>query len=143
MKYPLDPLFLVRLLTFPTVYLRVRLSYSLMISHLEKIGPCVISLSQLIVEDTWTRLSKYGLSTSQNFLFLLPLGHIDLTGNTDSACMYQTSASTIGRMYALYTAIIVHLLSGAWFGLDKLSTCLEAVPTKTNWYLCWEGYAEM
>ena len=119
------------------------MSSSLLIARLERIGPCGISLSQLLVDNNWTRLSKYGLSKSQNFPFLSPLVHIDLTGNTDSACMYQTSASTIGRMYALYTAIIVHLLSGAWFGLDKLSTCLEAVPTKTNWYLCWEGYAEM
>ena len=120
MKYPLDPLFLVRLLTFPTVYLRVRLSYSLMISHLEKIGPCGISLSQLIVENTWTRLIKYGMSTSQNFLFLLPLGHIVLTRNTDSACMYQTSAFTLGILYVLYAAIFVHLISGAWFGRCSL-----------------------
>ena len=77
------------------------------------------------------------------FPFFIALDHVDLTRNPDAACMYLTSSSTLGRLYVLYAAKVVHLLSGAWFGLDKLSTCLEAVPTKTNWYLCWEGYAEM
>ena len=33
--------------------------------------------------------------------FLIDLRHVDLTGNPAAACMYRTSASTLGRLYEL------------------------------------------
>ena len=39
----------------------------------------------------------------------IALSHVDLTGNPDVACMYRTSASTLGRSYALYTEVVVCL----------------------------------
>ena len=43
-----------------------------------------------------------------------------MTGNPDAACMYLTSASTLGRSYALYAKLIVILLSGVWSSRGSL-----------------------
>ena len=49
---------LVRPLRFPLLRLRVEFSSSCLITHLERIGPCGLSSSQLLVGNTWTRLGK-------------------------------------------------------------------------------------
>ena len=36
------------------------------------------------------------------FPFFIALIRVDFTGNSDAACMYRTSASTLDRSYALY-----------------------------------------
>ena len=36
------------------------------------------------------------------FPFFIALSHVDFTGNPAAVCMYHTSASTLGRSYALY-----------------------------------------
>ena len=36
------------------------------------------------------------------FPFLFALSHVDFTGKPVATCMYRTSASTLGRSYALY-----------------------------------------
>ena len=46
--------------------------------------------------------------------FLIALSHVDLNGNPDTACMYHTSAYTLGRSYALCNEGIVFLF-GVWF----------------------------
>ena len=43
------------------------------------------------------------------FPFFISLSHMDLTGNPNAACMYRTSASTLGRSYALYDERVVCL----------------------------------
>ena len=43
------------------------------------------------------------------FSFLIALSHVDLPGNHTAACMYRTSASTIGRLYALCAEGVVCL----------------------------------
>ena len=48
-----------------------------------------------------------------NFPFFIYLSHVDLTGNPDAACMYPTSASTLGRSYALYAEGVVCIF-GVW-----------------------------
>ena len=45
--------------------------------------------------------------------FLIDLIRVDLTGNTDAACMYRTIASTFGRLYALYAEGVVCIF-GVW-----------------------------
>ena len=47
------------------------------------------------------------------FPFLIYLSHVDLTGNPTTACMYRTSASTLGRSYALCSERFVCLF-GVW-----------------------------
>ena len=44
-----------------------------------------------------------------NFSFLIALSHVELTGDPTAACMYRTSASTLGRSYALCAEVIVCL----------------------------------
>ena len=39
---------------------------------------------------------------------------MDLTGNPDAACMYRTSASTLGRSYTLFAEGVVCLF-GVWY----------------------------
>ena len=51
-------------------------------------------------------VSKYPV-----FIFLR---HVDLTGNPDAACIVCISASTLGRLYALYSDKVVCLLSVVW-----------------------------
>ena len=41
------------------------------------------------------------------FPFFIALSHVDLTGNPAATCMYRTSASTLGRLYALCTEVVV------------------------------------
>ena len=47
--------------------------------------------------------------------FLIALSHIYLTGNPTTACMYHTSVSTLGRLYALCTegVFFASLMCGA------------------------------
>ena len=47
--------------------------------------------------------------------FCIALDHVDLTGNPDAACMYLTSASTLGRLYVLSADLLVLLISGFCF----------------------------
>ena len=44
------------------------------------------------------------------FPFLIALSHVDLTGFLAVACIYHTSASTLGRLYALCAAGAVCLV---------------------------------
>ena len=48
------------------------------------------------------------------FSLFIALGHVDLTGSPDAACMYRTSASKIGRSYALYADRVFCFLSVVW-----------------------------
>ena len=45
------------------------------------------------------------------FPLFIALRHVELTGNPDYACMYRTSASTLGKSYAVYAERVVFLLS--------------------------------
>ena len=45
------------------------------------------------------------------FPLFIALSHVDLTGDPDTAFMYLTSASTLGRSYALYSEKVVCILS--------------------------------
>ena len=50
----------------------------------------------------------------------IDLGHVDLTRYHTTACMYRTSASTIGRSYTLYADIVICLFSVLWLSSNSL-----------------------
>ena len=54
------------------------------------------------------------------FPLFIALSHHELTGNPDSACMYCTSASTLGRSYALKYERFVCLISVVWCSSNSL-----------------------
>ena len=49
-----------------------------------------------------------------NFPLCISRSHVDLFGNPDAACMYRTSDTTLGILYALYAEKVVCLLSVVW-----------------------------
>ena len=48
------------------------------------------------------------------FALFIALSHVDLTGNPYATFIYLTSASTLGRSYAMYAERVVFLISGVW-----------------------------
>ena len=54
------------------------------------------------------------------FPLFISLSQFDLTRNPDVACMYRTSASKIGRSYALYSERVAWVISVVWCSGNSL-----------------------
>ena len=61
----------------------------------------------------------FGSGHVSKFPSFIALSHVDLTGNPSATCMYRTSASTLGRSYALYSEGVIFL-----FGVCCISNSL-------------------
>ena len=74
--------------------------------------------------EDWTMCTFIALTSRQKYLaafeyvrsghiskfpLFIALRHVDLNGNHDASCVYCTSVSTLGRLYALYTEIVAFL----------------------------------
>ena len=70
------------------------------------IFPLIFSTARGQYFAAWGYVSPGHVS---NFPFLIALSHVELIGNPAAACMYRTSAYTLGRLYALCAEGVVCL----------------------------------
>ena len=79
--------------------------------------PLVVSTACGKYLDAFEYVSPGHVST---FPLYIALSHVELAENPDHACMYLTSASALGRSYALYAESVVCLISVVWYSSNSL-----------------------